>query len=218
MVGRKSAACSEVETYDHIRSQLRKLGWRVKNPNLRTGGQVWTQNQCLDHPSIKKALGKTRPENIVKLTERYLWVIEGKAKRRDIDRAVNEALHVYSKRINDINSDVEAAIGSGVAGDEAAGYIVKTFILLKGTWQQVTINGQEATGLLTPSDVQFLLEQHTNNICEFQPPQWLFLQAAERINEVLHMGGINKNDRAKTMAALLLAVVEDAPNLETDLP
>ncbi len=50
------------------------------------------------------------------------------------------------------------------------------------------------------------------------PPQWLFLQAAERINEILHVGGINKNDRAKTIAALLLSVVEQPPNLETKLP
>ncbi len=50
------------------------------------------------------------------------------------------------------------------------------------------------------------------------PPQWLFLQAAERINGILHIGGINKNDRAKTMAALLLSVVEEPPNLETKLP
>jgi type I restriction enzyme M protein len=32
------------------------------------------------------------------------------------------------------------------------------------------------------------------------------------------MGGINKNDRAKTIAALLLSVVEQPPNLETKLP
>jgi predicted RNA methylase len=34
----------------------------------------------------------------------------------------------------------------------------------------------------------------------------------------LHEGGINKNDRAKTMAALLLSVVKQPPNLDTALP
>src|SRR6185437_3316463 len=52
----------------------------------------------------------------------------------------------------------------------------------------------------------------------FCPPQSLFLVAAERINEFLHIGGINKNDRAKTMAALLLSVIDEPPNLETKLP
>ena len=44
------------------------------------------------------------------------------------------------------------------------------------------------------------------------------MAAAERINGLLHLGGINKNDRAKTMAALLLSVVDQPPNLETNLP
>ena len=35
---------------------------------------------------------------------------------------------------------------------------------------------------------------------------------------LLHVGGINKNDRAKTMVALLLSVVDEPPNLETSLP
>jgi len=211
-------ALSEVEAYDYIRRQLRELGWAVRNPSLGTGGQVWTQNQCLSHPTIKKALGTTRPENIVKLSERYVWVIESKAARKDIRKAVAEACDDYSKPINDLKGDVEVFLASGVAGDEASGYIVQTFVRLDGTWRQVTINGQEATGLLTAGDVKFLLDHKTNDIHEFSPPQWLFLQAAERINAILHQGGINKNDRAKTMAALLLAAVEEPPNLDTDLP
>ncbi len=212
------SARTEVEAYGFIRTELKELGWIVKNPSLGAGGQVWTQNQCLSHPTIKAALGQYRPENIVKLSESHLWVIEAKAARKDIDKAVNEALDYYSKPINDLNADVEAFIASGVAGDEADGYIIKTFIRLDGAWETVTINGQDATGFLSPSDARFLLENEASDIREFSPPIWLFLQAAEKINEYLHEGGINKNDRAKTMAALLLAVVEDAPKLDTSLP
>lgn len=209
---------TEVEAYGYIRDRLKESGWVVRNPSLRTGGQVWTQNQCLSHPTMKQAFGTNRPENVVKVSERHLWVIEGKAARKDVGRAVEEALHYYADAINALNSDVVATLASGVAGDEASGYMIRTFILLDGRWQPVTINGQEATGLLGPRDVQFLLEHGTSDIHEFSPPPRLFLQAAERINKELHLGGINKNDRAKTMAALLLAVVEGAPNLDTDLP
>ena len=52
----------------------------------------------------------------------------------------------------------------------------------------------------------------------FAPPQWRFLQSAERINAILYEGGINKNDRAKVIAALLLSVVGPPPNLDTTLP
>ncbi|MBA4179200.1 MAG: DNA methyltransferase [Anaerolinea sp.] len=212
------SAKSEVEAYDYIRRQLRELQWRVRNPSLGTGGQVWTQNQCFSHPEIKAALGLLRPENIVKLTERYLWIIEAKAERRQLAAAVDEAVNLYSKPINDLKGSVEALLATGIAGDEEAGYIARTMIRTKGKWRVVTINGQEATGLLAPDDVRALIDSGESDIHEFAPPQWLFLQAAERINGILHVGGINKNDRAKTMAALLLSVVNEPPNLDTMLP
>jgi len=211
-------AKSEVEAYDYIRRQLRELQWVVKNPSLSTGGQVWTQNQCLSHPEIKAALGLQRPENVVKLSEHLLWVIEAKASLKQLDQAVDEAQDLYAKPINDLKGGIEAVLATGIAGDEDSGYIARTMILLGGKWQVVTINRQEATGLLSPEDVRTLLDGGTADIGEFAPPQWLFLQAAERINGILHLGGINKNDRAKTMAALLLSVVDQPPNLDTALP
>lgn len=214
----KKPSPTEVEAYGYIRQQLRLLGWAVKNPSLNTGGQVWTQNQCLSHETIKKALGTTRPENIVKVSERFLWVIEAKSTRRAINAAIKEATEDYAAPINALDAEIEAILATGVAGNDSEGYTVKTFIKIGDTWERVTINGTEATGLLSPDDTRFLVEQQTNNIHEFAPPQWLFLQAAERINELLHEGGINKNDRAKTMSALLLSVVDQPPNLDTTLP
>ena len=105
-----------------------------------------------------------------------------------------------------------------IAGDEEAGYIARTMIRLGRKWRVVTINGQEATGLLSTDDVRILIENGCSDIHEFSPPQWLFVSAAERINGLLHVCGINKNDRAKTMAALLLSVVDQPPNLEASLP
>jgi hypothetical protein len=211
-------ADTEVEAYDFIRQDLRDLKWIVKNPSLQTGGQVWTQNQCLSHPDIKQALGAMRPENIVKVAEKFVWVIEAKATRKELAKAVDEAVNDYAKKINDAPVGLRAILASGVAGNEAAGYLIKTKIRLDGKWIPVTINGQEATGLLSPESVRFLLENNASDIHDYAPPQYLFLQAAERINSHLHIGGINKNDRAKTMAALLLSVLDEPPNLDTSLP
>ena len=212
-------AKSEVEAYEHIRSNLRSLQWIVKNPSLGTGGQVWTQNQCFDHSEIKAALGLRRPENIVKVSEFLLWIIEAKASRKDLEKAVDEACNVYAKPINALKrASVSAILATGIAGDEESGYIARTMIRLGRKWRVVTINGQEATGLLSTDDVRTLLENGTSDIHEFSPPQWLFVSAAERINGLLHVGGINKNDRAKMMAALLLSVVDQPPNLEASLP
>jgi len=210
---------TEVEAYGFIRENLRSLGWVVKNPSTATGGQVWTQNQCLGHPEIKQAFGLRRPENVVKLSESAVWTIEAKAARKQLAIAVEEATNMYAKSINDNpGGKVRALLATGVAGSEEQGYLIRTRIWLGGIWQPVTINGQEATGLLSPADVRTLLTTGGADIHEFAPPQRLFLQAAEKINEILHEGGINKNDRAKTIAALLLSVVEEPPNLDTKLP
>ena len=210
-----SVAKSEVEAYEYIRRNLRSLQWIVKNPSLGTGGQVWTQNQCFGHPEIKAALKLLRPENIIKISESLLWIIEAKASRKDLDKAVDEAQNLYAKPINALKAaSVSVALTTGVAGDEETGYIARTMIRLDRTWRVVTINGQEATGLLSTDDVRTLLKDGGSDIHEFAPSQWLFVSAAERINKILHVGGINKNDRAKTMAALLLSVVDQPPNLE----
>ncbi|MGH9437896.1 MAG: HsdM family class I SAM-dependent methyltransferase [Terriglobia bacterium] len=213
-----AATHTEVEAYDFIRQDLRDLKWIVKNPSLGTGGHVWTQNQCLSHPGIKQALGTMRPENIVKVSEKFLWVIEAKSTRKELSKAIDEAIDDYAKKINETPGALRAIFASGVAGNESSGYLIKTKIRIDGKWIPVTINGQEATGLLSPESVKFLIENNTSDIHDYAPPQYLFLKAAERINAYLHIGGINKNDRAKTMAALLLSVLDEPPNLDTSLP
>jgi type I restriction enzyme M protein len=168
---------TEVEAYDFIRRRLRELEWVVKNPSLNTGGQVWTQNQCFAHPEIKRALGLTRPENIIKLRENAVWVIEAKPLRKQLAQAVDEAVNFYSKAINkECGKKLQALIASGVAGNEESGYLVKTMICLGGKWRVVTINGHDATGLLSPIDVKTLLTNGESDIHEFAPPSVYFFK------------------------------------------
>ena len=59
---------TEVEAYSYINSELKKLGWDTRSPS--NGGQVYTQNQCLDDPEIKNLLDKKGydiPDNEIKL-------------------------------------------------------------------------------------------------------------------------------------------------------
>ena len=167
---------------------------------------------------MKAAFGLVRPENVIKISEKFLWVIEAKPTRKELDKALAEATEFYSAKINATKGQYKALMATGVAGNEDAGYLTRTVIRLDGQWHTVTINKQEATGLLSPDDVHVLLKDEAPDVHEFAPPQWLFISAAERINEILHGGGINKNDRAKTMAALLLSVIDTPPDLDTKLP
>ena len=131
-------------------------------------------------------------------------MIEAKASRKDLAKALSEATDFYCDKINSTKGQYKAILATGVAGNEEAGYLMQTAIRLDGKWHTVTINKQEATELLSPDDVRTSCRTAGLDVHEYAPPQWLFISAAERINEILHSGGINKNDRAKTMAALLL--------------
>jgi hypothetical protein len=209
---------SEVDAYDYIRGQLRDLGWVVKPPDRHVGGQVWTQNQCFAHPEIKRTLGLMRPENIVCLTETSLWVIEAKSRRVELKTALHEAEHDYARKI-EAGGVLRVPVISGVAGNDAEGYEVRTRLLVDGKYMPVTINGVEATGLLDAATIKTLLETGQSNIADFTVNEKVFLRAAESINRTLHTGGINKNDRARVMAALLLALVDSSTlNVDEDLP
>jgi type I restriction enzyme M protein len=208
---------TEVEAYKFILDQLKEVGWNAKNPSRNADGHVWTQGQCHAHPEIKKALGGTKPENIVKLTETKLWVIEAKSDRGQLKKALTEAENDYAQPLMG-GGYFDVPLISGVAGNDTTGYEVRTRLLVKGKYEPVVINGTEATGFLDPKMVERLLETGEPNIADFAVDESVFIKAAERINRTLHVGGINKNDRARVMAALLLAILENpGPNVESEL-
>ena len=107
---------SEVDAYVFIKETLEILGWNTKNPARHSDGQVYTQGECLSHPQIKKALGQTKPENIIKLTETKFWVIESKRNHNQLQQALKEAREYYAKKINE-DSQVKTVIITGVAGN-----------------------------------------------------------------------------------------------------
>lgn len=209
---------TEAEAYAFIREQLRDIGWVVKNPSRHVEGEVWTQNQCLSHPEIKRCLVLKRPENIVRLTETSVWVIEAKRDRSSLQKALTEAEDDYAWPIQN-GGQIRVPLISGVAGNDSTGYEIRTKLLVGSRYKLVTINGVEATGFLDRKTIEALLESGKPAIADLVIDEVTFLKAAERINRILHDGGINKNDRAKVMAALLLALLHDTvPSVDSDLP
>jgi hypothetical protein len=96
---RKNPATTEVDAYIFIKENLKTLAWDTRNPERVPAGQVWTQNECLSNAEIKKWLGLERPENIVKITEKVLWVIEAKRSHSELATAVREARD-YAKKLD----------------------------------------------------------------------------------------------------------------------
>ncbi len=204
---------TEKNAYTYINSTLKGLGWDTRNPNKYPQGQVYTDNQALGHPQLKKGLGQQRPENIVKLTETKFWIIEAKSTRQQLYQALKDA-EGYAEDINKLSS-VEAVIISGVAGNDDDGYLISNKMLKDGVFVSITLNGESLTGLLSPDIARRLITDDTPDLKDIPIDESLFLKTAEAVNRELHLGAINKNDRAKVIAALLLALVDDTlPNID----
>lgn len=200
---------TEVDAYLFIKENLKALGWDIRNPDRFSSGQVYTQNECLGHLEIQKYLKQEKPENVIKLSESAFWVIEAKREHRQIEQAVQEAID-YSQKINQSKS-IRVKIISGVAGNQADSYFIKSRFFNGKEFLPIRINGKEISGLIPPDIARRLLETNSPEIEDFQISENLFISKAEKINSILHLGAINKNYRARVMAALLLSIVDETP-------
>ena len=186
----------------------------TRNPERSDTGQTWTQNECLSDPAIRESLGLLRPENIVKVTERSLWIIEAKRSHSQLDQALGEAEHDYAKMFT-ANAIYDAQFISGVAGNEIDSFLVRTKFFNGTKFVPVTVNGVEATALLSPSQAEEILQTNDPNIADPDIDDNVFFSRAEHINEILHLGAVNPHKRAGVMAALLLSTMSStSPNIE----
>ncbi len=199
---------SEFRLYDFISQSLKELGWVTKNPSRYPDGEVYTQNECLQNKILKQALGKDRPENVIVIGENSFWVIEAKTGFDEIETAIDKGKS-YAKKINALEK-VQCRFITGVAGDIESTYIVETWFLTnKKEWKKVSMNGMEITGFLSKEQTLKIIANNDSNLDNEEIPDSLFMDKANNINDTLQNGAIVKKNRAKVIASLLLALVED---------
>ena len=204
---------TEVDAYIFIKRKLGEKGWDTRNPARHAGGQVYTQNECLSNNDIKTLLDRDRPENIIKISETKLWVIEAKRNHGQLDQAIEEA-RGYAEKLSN-GPKYQVPIISGVAGNDSDGFIVLNQLLVNGVYQNVTINSIEATGLLSPDECHVVIGSESPNIEDPDINERLFVVTAEKINEILHAGSVNPHQRANVVSALLLSMLSSSgPNIE----
>ena len=197
---------SEVDAYAYIKEELDKLGWIVKNPARVPEGEVYKQNEGLANKDIKEVLDRDMPEAIIKLNETELWVIESKRDKSEIDKALDEAINQYAHKINQ-SRKIKCIIATGVAGNDTDGYTVVNKYFHKGNWETVLFNGKPKDTLLSKEQAEYIISNKTINYNEFPDfPEEKYFSSAEKINEVLHNAGINKNKRARFIAGLILSL------------
>jgi type I restriction-modification system DNA methylase subunit len=208
---------TEVDAYVFIKENLRTLGWDVRNPARVPGGQVYTQNECLANAEIKQWLDLKRPENIVKVTEKILWVIEAKRTRSELSQALHEAAQRAAALNN--SAHLQVRFISGVAGNNLDGFVIRSQFLRGTSFVPITLNDVEISGLLSPNEASLLLQTGKPDLQIPSIDVKLFLSKADRINEILHLGAVNPHQRAGVMAALLLSMIsETGPNVEERSP
>lgn len=202
---------SEFTSYIYIKNELLEIGWNTKNPSRNSDGQVYTQQECHDHDELKKHLNRKKPEYVIKVNEDSYYIIEAKGRIEEIDLAYQEALD-YATMINN-SKNIQAIIISGVAGNDEDGYLVQSAFLENGKFKTINYHKKEITSLISPKLANELLETGTASIKELEINEKQLLATAEEINEVLHLGSINKDERASVMATLLLSLIDDTkPN------
>ena len=199
---------SEFRAYPFIIKSLEELGWNTKNPIRYAEGEVYTQNECLHDKTLKSLLGAVRPENIVRVTENVYWAIEAKAEHKDLSQAVYEAQNDYAALINKSNK-VKCLFATGVAGHDDATFYVETYFFDGKSWKRVQINSVNTTGFISREQAVKILNSKDANLKDQEIPDEVFISAANEINEILHKGAINKRNRAKVIASLLLAIAKD---------
>ncbi len=198
---------TEVDAYVFIKENLKMLGWDTRNPERFGGGQVYTQNECLANLEIKKHLGLDRPENVVKVTERVLWVVEAKRSHMQLNQALREAEN-YAQKLNKSNL-LQVKFISGVAGNSFDSFLIRTLFFDGNYFVPVKINGIEVSSLLSPEQTEIILRTNNPNIENQHVDEKLFLSRAELINKILHLGAVNPHQRAAVMAALLLSTLSN---------
>jgi hypothetical protein len=214
---RRDPSATEVDAYVFIKENLRTLGWDARNPERTPSGQVWTQNEALSNPEIKQWLTLDRPENIVKVTEKVLWVIEAKRSHGELAKALSEA-QVYAIKINE-SRKLQAFFASGVAGNDLDTFLIRTTYFDGDKFVPVQMNGVDVTALLSPDDCGLILRTGAANMENPPIDERRFIAKAEQINEILHLGAVNPHHRASVMSALLLSKLSSTgPNVEERSP
>lgn len=207
----KKQRISEFTSYIYIKKELESIGWNTKNPTRNFDGQVYTQQECLDNEQIRAQLINKKPEYVIKLEEDKFYIIEAKSTIDKIDQAFNEAKE-YAELIN-ASEIITAPIISGVAGNDEDGYIVKSAFFEDGEYKVINYHDKEITSLVSSLLARELLASGTAKISDLEVNEEHLLKIAEEINEDLHLGSINKDERAAVMATLLLALIDDTkPN------
>lgn len=200
---------SEFRSYPWIIHELKGAGWNTRNPNTTASGEVWTQGEVLNVPSIQAGLGGTKPENTVRVTPDEVWIIEAKGSLAELSLALQEARE-YAESVNSTDSKVACHFISGVAGDDEDEYVVETqYLNDQGMWEYVRVDSSPLAIFPRKEELRRILNGGIADLAEVPMAVSEVVDLAGFINRKLHAAKIDKSERAVIVAISLLALEQD---------
>jgi type I restriction enzyme M protein len=200
---------SEFRAYPWIQDQLRDSGWDTRNPNLHPRGEVWTQGECLSNEEIRRGLGQQKPENVAIINDRAFWVIEAKEGSRNLNIAVAEA-KAYAGAIASNSTNLSVPFATGVAGDEKAGFDVRTeYLGADGRWDTVTAGAHPLRRLPSKAELRRIMMNNNSDLQAVPVTVREIIELSKYINDRFHIAKIERDQRAVVVALLLLALQQD---------
>lgn len=200
---------TEFRAYIWIENRLQELGWDTRNPNRTPTGQVWSQQEVSEREDLREALGGQRPESVAILDANTFWMIEAKHDLSKLSLALEEAVE-YAEALNGSVRPIRSPIASGVAGSEAAGFIVESKILIDGAWETVLEGEQPCSRLLSHAEIQRMVIRGLPQVIPSYLSVSESVELAGKINAIMHSAKIELEKRALYVALLILALNQDA--------
>lgn len=211
---------SETRTEDTILDLLKIQGWKTTKPPK---GNVVRQNEYKNYPELSDLLkGKSKtgkgdgyPDFLIvdESSKLPLIVIEAKSNDKEIDNAVNEAIH-YAEAFNDAGHSVLAI---GIAGQEKGTIKVRVKRKVQNNWIDIVYHSSPITWIPTQQDI-IKLETKSNLVDLFPivPEPQVLAEKADQINRTLREAAIKDEYRPSYVAAMMLALWQSKGQIRKD--
>jgi type I restriction-modification system DNA methylase subunit len=202
---------SEQRARQYVRDLLLLRNWNIDSTLKK--GQLLEESEYKNYETLnsvfrgksKTGHGDAYPDFL--LVDSYtglkpLVVIETKALSKDIDKALNDAIH-YGDALMKKGIDV---VCIGVAGNEKDLCSIKTSKFLHGKWCYLSLQGEPIDWIPSQKQVEYILSVNTLEVEPERPNEDLLNSYANRLNEILRECKIKDEFRPIYAATIMLAL------------
>lgn len=212
---------AEVRAEELLIELLRGQGWDTRRP---PAGEMLRQHEYKDHDHLaailrgisKSGSGDGLPEAFLvdKATMQPLAVIEVKADKRDLDKAVKEVTTVYGRACIE---EGFTPLAIALAGTSEENFDVRILKWMGTRWLPVTYEQNPISWIPNRLDIERLMVPGAaRELRPSVPPPQVLADRADEINRLLRESGIKDEFRPAVIGAIMLALWQSKGNIRKD--